>query len=360
MSFDDTVVTIDRIKKGKRVALFFVELFLNFIIATFLFSVMVYPIAQTTSLFKETDDNILLKQQENVKFLYENDLLLYDEKSKDDFTESMKYTAKEYVLSWISDTGSDVIDHYFVDLRGNTKEQVIQFYQQHDSGFFDFEPELKMKDRFVEEFQPLLDEYDVLSSQGQYDYEKLCTYYFPELYTALINDLNTIKEGPLSLYHQNNEEINQWKNNYRWIVTFCVSISYVLSCLVSFLVFPLVSKNGKTITMLALRTTRTGLNTLRPISIKERVVLFFLQSLFYLSLVMFIPMFYVSFGELFSIAPLLFTSLASLMSHVISLVILLMDPNGRTLLDKTSKTVLIDDNQLDKIKEMKGFKIEHE
>ncbi len=359
-----TYIDIHPIKKFGRSLLHFCDLFLNFFLALAFFSMAVFPISRNVVGY---DDNKTLINENQVKMtsvLFDNGLL-EREKVDDDFTSAMTYSGKRYALSLVkNDVNNDYFHHYFITLLGDDEESYLSFYVKNDkSSYFDVTDKVSLKKEYQELLLPLLDSKDTLSSKGETIYKKLINSVFPNFYSALLEDMlsneKITSSSPLYQYRELKGKNEELQNTNNWIVSVDCYISYILASLIYFLLIPMVSRRGKTISMMALGYERVGSDNLRVLKRRERWIQFFFYFFFHMSLMIFLPMLFVEFAVLFSIPGLLTFTLIGFGLSLVSFVYMFFDRLGRPLSDVLTRTCYIHKSDLENLALLKGYKVDH-
>ncbi len=357
-------VDIHPLKKGGRVLLHFCDLFLNFFLSLFFFSVILFPVSRSISGYDENEKKRNENQVQMVEVLYRNGLL-EKENADDSFTSCLTYSGNQFVLSLLRHEEShDYFHHYFIDLLHEEIKTYLDFYKNNDkNGYFEISENVYLKEEYQELLSPLLDSKDTLSSRGETIYQKILNSVFPNLYSAMIEDLlqneKLDSSSPLFLYRTYKEENTQLEKTNRWILSLDCYLSYTLGCLVYFLLIPMLSRRGKTISMMALGYEKVGLDNLKILKRKERILPFFFYFFFHLSLMIFLPMLFIEFATLFSIPGLLTCTLVGTLLSLISFVYLCFDSYGIGLSDRLTKTCYIKKSELEKLSLLKGYKVDH-
>ncbi len=355
---------ISPITKGKRILAYLADLFISFIIAVGFFSVAVFPASQAIGNYSGIIEESNRYQNRMMDVLYENDILFYDETnettSKYDFTSSLSYTADCYLKDLVRGNPDWLVSFLRENLLMSSDEIQAAFQEMDSNGFFSQEGDVPaMKAEFIEEFQPLLDEKDQLSSQGQTDYERFVGTFFPNLYTVVIRQLESSEslqpDNPLYDYRRYLEGRKECDERQDMIVVYATYISYLLSVLVCFLLIPLLSRYDKTIGMMALRTVRIDKDRLAIRARKTRWLSFFFSMVFSLPLILFVPVFYVPFGELFSLPYLTYLTLISAIFVLVSFFFILFHPLHISLSDFLSRTVLVTGETMDEVYKARGY-----
>lgn len=362
-SLNPNEVTISSIKKSHRVLLSFTDSLITFFLSLFLFSVVAFPVAKNFAGYDALSQEISTYQQEEENTLYDTGLL--DKESEEsDFTANLTYSSKLYLLSFVKEeTEHEYFRHAYIDLLGRTTAEYISFYQNHDAGYFDYTEEtVTLKDSYKELFLPLLDEEDTLSDTGQEAYERFTGSYFPELYADLLKELQDGEgidaSSPLYTISSSQKAIDAADDKQQWILGVCGYLSYFVGALITYLVIPLISKRGKTLSMIAFRFERVGKDNLRPLLRKERPIGAVFNMLFNsLAPLVFLPMLYIPFASLFACYPLLSVSLFGLVLDLASFIVTLANSYGRSLVDILTRSVVIHKEDLEKLASLEGFKV---
>lgn len=355
---------ISPISKGKRMLVYLADLFLSFILAVGFFSVAVFPISQVIGNYSGIIEESNGYQQKMMDVLYDNDILYYDKTKEDvskyDFTSSLSYSADLYLKDLVQDKEDWIVSFLRDDISLST-DGICSLYKGMDSwAFFSFEEGLpKLDAKYVEEFKPLLDEKDQLSSQGEKDYARFVGTFFPNLYSLVIQRLESSEEiapdDPLYSYRLLLAERKACDQRQDNIVVYATYVSYLLATLVSFLLVPLLSRSDKTIGMMALRVVRIDKDRLVIRPRKTRWLSFFFSFVFSLPLILFVPIFYVPFGELFSLPYLTYLTLISFLFVLASFFFVLFHPMHVSLSDFVSRTVLVTNETMDEVYKARGY-----
>lgn len=351
------------LSKGKRVIAFIADFFLSFIISFALFHLAFYPLISYSSGLYEDQTASIKAQKDRDAVLYKNNLLYFESEQSDDepssFSKNLQYTCKSYVFSLINgDSSTDVFRHYFIDIKGHDESNFASWIQNNDesTGFFLYSPEVSLLSTYVEEFSPIFEEGNAPSKQGEEDYERFEKKFFLPAYSKMLTD---IQENDLTFagisYNEQQAIVSSFSKKANAVVIAAASSSYVLSICVIFLIIPLFSKTRRTLGMVFLKRERVNSLKLMPLR-KKDVILPSLYALFAdAGLLFLLPWPIVSFNELFSISGLWILSLISVFFDFLSLIFLLFDQLDRTLSDRLTSSVMIDEDTMGAIYRAKGY-----
>ncbi len=352
-------VDIQPISKGRRILVFLGDFFINFIIAMFLFNVVIYPIGQAVSSYN--DRMIEVEEAESLRnsILYENGLLFYETQEEIDmFNYNLTYTYDLYLRYYVFEDEDDlqyeVIYTYFNNIIGD-HDLYINLYKDVNSSynFFDItDDSVVLKDYYKSLLSAYFDPSDALNSEGETYYETLCNNVFLFLYSEVLLNMQENNVLNYDLYQNVVDDVNTYIDI---LITICAYITFMLSSSICYILYPLISKSGKTIAMSMMRIERVSVKTLnilkRPIRLINALYLFALNFVY----IMFLPSFIVSFNYLFSVGGLFIVSVISLFLVIVSGIFLLINSFGMTLFDFIGQSVLISNDSLNELIRVKGI-----
>lgn len=355
-------IQIFPLSKGKRFVAFLADFFLTSIIAFALFHLAFYPLCSYASNLYSEQEQCQRAQKERDGVLYGNKLLFYEEGKSDkepsSYSANLVYTCSVYVSALLGKSSSegDVFHTYFVDI-AKEEDRYLDFIKTKDTAtqFFDYSP-LALKSIYVEEFSPFYEVGNAPSKKGDEDYQKFQKEFFLPSYGALIQEIgqrDLTYEGVSYVALQKEVAAFNLKGNL--IVILSASLAHLLSLSIVFLIVPLISKTRKTLGMLFLRRERVRAANLTLVR-KRELPLHFLYALFAdAGLLFLLPWPIVSFNELFAIPSLWQLSLLSLLFDLASLFFLLFDKMDRTLIDKLTGTVMLEEEMMAALYRAKGY-----
>ena len=354
---------ISPISKWRRILLYLGELFVTFIISLTLFSAAFFPLAKVMTSYPKYQEQITTAQHEMNDVLLDNNLLISNpEKDKYDFNASIIYSANLFLVGKVDKSNkNDFINHYFIEIRGKSKEHLAKIYRGIKSNvyFSTVGDEILLKDEYVEEFAPLLDSRDSLTEAGKKDYNQFISGFYTVLFSSVTEDLlqsNEItEESPLYKYRASEAIGQKALKRQHMIAIITTYITHTITCLGLFLLVPLISKKGKTLTMMALRMNRVGNDNFMPLKKSERIIGFFINYIITLPLIMFVPCFYITFAALLSLYQLVFVSLITIFIVFVSMFFIIFSYLGRSLSDLATRSIIISNDDLDMIYSARGI-----
>ncbi len=351
--------------RGKRALVYFADLFINFLLSLFIFSTIVFPIwGNASGYFSIQNENYSLSCQ-MLDVLYDNKLLDYDSSNdakKYDSDSAIAYSSEQFIYSQIKkDSNHNYFYHFYVELLGKSEETYKESFKNLDTKrYFDYTGTLPvLKDSYIEELSPLLDPNDKVSDQGQTDFNNMKNSFVVSLFTSMVNDLTASNDivSSSDLYKYREYRSLQKENDVKShnALTYSTYLSFFLASLINFLVIPLCTKRGRTISMIALKVERISIKDYRALRKSDIISTFIYQLVFTMPLMMFTPMLYVSFSSLFDLPLLGVPSLVSLIFPLASLITMWVSKFKRTISDFLFQDIYVDKEILEKIYAAKGY-----
>ena len=309
-------------KLTRRILAFLGDFFITFILSVLLYEVAIMPLASITTSYNEKIKEIDANQLRIMDTLYENDLLFYEnEDSKYDYNTNSSYTCDKFVEYYTfkdEDNNKyqninefDVISTYYFkkydnqeakkyiyNLFNNTSNDPnqIKFFKESDSY------DLVLKDEYKDEFKAYFDEYSSMSKQGEADLKLFKSNIFNYNYANIITEFAKTNQT----YINCNNQINMINNSFDDMYTVCSFISFFISCIVMYLIIPLIDKKSRTLTKMILKIEYFDLKTNYFIKKRNVLFLFFLNMIENFSMLVFIPFISLGFSKIFSLTLLIY------------------------------------------------------
>ena len=365
---------IHPLTKWRRILLFLSDYFMSFILAFVVLNVAVAPIFSVATHADVRGQEMRECQTSSEKVLYGNKILFYenDVEANTDYTNNFKHTFYRFLSYYVlddainvygSDIKNEVLYHYYNDIR-NDKAALVDLYNTQNQGhnYFVYDENKITSFYLKNEVRDELKIYYVfpdepLSNLGNEYMEHLVTF-FTVIYKALLEDV-AVKDLTYQgiSYNEQKAKYQTLLNADHWIMTTCILIAYAISWAVVHLVIPLCSKTGKTLGMRILKAERVDskkLSTLRKPDVALTSSYFFFLELSY---IFFLPLAFSSSGFIYVVSlPLVpLFSLLSLVLVIISFIILMINSFNRSLSDLASRSVQVNQDDLDAIYRYKGY-----
>ena len=186
------IIDIYPVKKGKRMLIFLADFFISFIISILLYNLAVYPIYYVSSHYADTIDDASVAETRRNIILKDANLLFYEDGASD-FSEiepalsnTFNLYLKEYVVNETNKQYEVFFNYYSTNL-----DRYISSYKQfnHDKYFYiENNNKVQLKEKYIELFQPILDDKNGLSDIGNEEYETMFNKFF-FIFSTIINSI---------------------------------------------------------------------------------------------------------------------------------------------------------------------------
>ena len=361
------VIDIYPTKKTRRVLSFLGDFFINFILTIFIFNMIVLPIAKYSSSYKTKYEESRIKENQKIDMLYKKSLLFYEEEEKRyNFTESIEITGKKLISYHIykDDLSNNVFYTYFSSI--GKEDELINLYESNIGtyDFFDFNsldqngiPNLK--EEYVEEFSPMFDLRDEMGEKGKKDYDRFINKFFLNCYYDMIDDIRSrdlIVDGISYLALEKSIEENTKFLDF--VIVISSYVSFIVSSALLFVLYPLLTKKGKTLMNKIMKEEIIYEDSLKTISPLSTVILALYRTVACFGFILFVPYPSITFNYLFRLDSLYIVALFGLGYILMSLLMMFISKFNRSISNVLTKTVVIDTSSLDEIYRAKGYLVE--
>lgn len=350
---ENNITTVTNISAFKRMAYFLCDLVINFFFGLMVINFAIYPIGRSIINFDEKIATINNCEDNKIKILEDNSLLLYkDEVTKKDFNSSLSYTYESFLKCFAEDKESEnVIYKYFVDIK-NTKATYISYFNKVNAskGYFNIDENVTLKDEYKTLFAPYFDPKDTLSEKGKEEFDYFKENVFVDLYEEVIKDIkvNDLKSDELSYKYENDlsDDITRDIAKFYSISTI---IGYVIVIMIYFIVIPISNEHRYTLSQFFLRTNRVDCNTMKPIKRVSVLIMVIIQLVANMGLLVFIPSLTIGVEAAFSLPYLSILSILAVVYSLVSMFFIIFNEFNKSLYDIFSNSVVIDREDYEKI-----------
>jgi len=364
-------VDLHPLTKWKRFLTYLGDAAISFILAFFLFNVVVYPIALNAVKINQDEFNAALSKRNEV--LYGNKLLFYknDLYPKDDFDKNLKYSYNRFISYYCySDSigandpnypeyahlkENEMIRTYYVDIR-NDESTYLSFYKKYSTFFTVENTTVTLKEDVKKNLLYYFDPNERLESK---DYLNLSEVY-SAIYGALIKDIKkndltyTSVSGQIS-FNVQQKIVDDASNTFNMRLLASTLISFSVSVIITHMVIPLISKRRRTILLMALNADRVGSDNLMPLSKLETCLIGVYSFAFEMYPIFLIPLVYTTIYNVISLPAIMILCIATFALTLISLFFMLFNRFNRTLTDIVSRSVIVSGDDLDEIERAKNY-----
>lgn len=366
------IVDVYPISKGKRLLLFLADYFIVFILSFLLFNVAVVPLGNIFTSYKQKQDSALVHQNNKINLLQAYDILLFeDENSKENLNACLTYTSKCFISYYCfeeenplhvinSSFGHKSINESLYHAYKSVLMDETKYYDDFSSlnarnEYFDVtSTSISLKSDIVTEIKGYFIEGDEISTNGRAIIENITVYIFMNLFNNITdyvikNDLTYDNGNEILSYKQSHLATSIFKDEE--VLTFSMEaiVGVIISWLICFIIIPLFNSSTKTLGMVILKCGKINSRHLKSYSKKELLLGSIYNLIATLSISFFLPMSILGSSFPFASQILSTTILLSLIFSLVSFVITLFNENSRSLSDICSFSVVLLDEDLDKI-----------
>lgn len=367
---NNQTIDIHPITRGKRMLVFlgdfFICLILNFVLMT-----IVQPLMSLATNLNGREEAAIQAEHKRDDILYSNNLLYFEnETTKYDYNKNLDYTYQRFLSYYVfveenpSDVKSSNFGHqqdneifaqYYVNIRSDsaTYNNVLS-----SSKYFDISEGTKsLKNEYKDQLTHFFIKGDELSESGQEYYDDLIQDFLGE-YALLIKDIykNDLSDG-VNSFNACQKEIDAYTSYSDWIYIISDLISFIFAWAITFILFPLIFENGKTLTMRIMHIERVGFNNLYVLRKGETVMMAFYQLPLSLIGMIVPPLAFIPFYYIFNLPLLIPLSLVSILFIITTFIALLVDKFRRSGSDLLSRSVLISEDDFNAIVQAKGYTV---
>ena len=355
-------------KVGRRVLAFFADIILNLILSLLLFETAIFPLSTLIINYNGLLDESDSTQKAQYQLLYENNLLYFDENRTEGnrfmLSLALEDTNYFFVQFYCDDDNQelakyDVFYNYYGLIRDSANQNSInelnELYLSYGEEYFDESQKTingtySLKNEYIEKFKHNYIQGDSMSEDAQTDYQNFTKRVFLNVYNKMFEDIE--KNDLLSLdgsisYKKLSANLDSINNTLNYDYIICSYISFFLSSLLLFLVFPLITEKRETIAERILKFERVNKKTLCYIK-KPFILNLFLLKMFDSMIILFlIPAFRVGISYIFSFPELYLPSLIGIVIALLSLFITTFTQLNTSLKEITTDSIVIDTSSLD-------------
>ena len=355
-------------KVGRRVLAFFADIILNLILSLLLFETAIFPLSTLIINYNDLLDESDSTQKAQYQLLYENNLLYFDENRTEGnrfmLSLALEDTNYFFVQFYCDDDNQelakyDVFYNYYGLIRDsanqNSIDELNELYLSYGEEYFDKSQKTingtySLKNEYIEKFKHNYIQGDSMSEDAQTDYQNFTKRVFLNVYSKVFEDIE--KNDLLSLdgsisYKKLSANLDSINNTLNYDYIICSYISFFLSSLLLFLVFPLITEKRETIAERILKFERVNKKTLCYIK-KPFILNLFLLKMFDSMIILFlIPAFRVGISYIFSFPELYLPSLIGIVIALLNLFITAFTKLNTSLKEITTDSIVIDTSSLD-------------
>lgn len=357
-------IDIHPLSKWKRLLVFLGDYFISFILSFFLFNLVVFPSAQMICKTSEQTNQAILLERKASKMLID-DGYLYSPNDGSTFVEDVNYTFKVFLSYYAFDEATpdannpqyghkianEVIRHYYENVIKDTNKYIVDFREVNVDNMFDIGENV---DSIVlkADYKTMLAT-ELLEVKNEDDYSEAMTNFRDHVFARLfylkmynhITENDYVKDGVS--YNAYYAEINDIVKKLQWVPVVSTFITILLSWSIVFVLYPLVNKENRTMTMSVMGASKLHYKSLGPIDKKNVMIQSFYHFVTMLTSILFLPVLYYGIEYCFNLPILFVLSTCSLGLIIVSAIVMIINQYNRTGIDILTDTVLVPTSDLD-------------
>ena len=360
-------IDISPLSKWKRLLLFLGDYFVAFIISFILFNLVVFPTAKIVCHAQEQNERAKVLEQKALKML-KDDGFLYFPNDVASFLEDVNYTFKVFLSYYAFDEATpdannpqyghkienEVVRNYYENVIKDTGKYVADFKEVNEKNqMFDIGDTVDSIVLKVD-YKALLGN-ELLEQTNEEKYSEAMVNFRDNVFARLfyihvynhITENDYVKDGfSFNTYINESETILK---NLQWIPTASSLISITLTWSIVFVLIPLVNKENRTITMMAMNVSKLHYKSLGLIDWKSVMIQSFYHFVAILSSTVFLPFMYFGLAYCFNLPLLFIISAISFVLLLASGAFIIFNQYNRSGTDIVSDIVVVPTNQLDNL-----------
>ena len=354
-------------KNSRRVLTFLADFFICFIAAIFLFEMLIKPISFASIKYNELALKTNTAAVNNMKILYGNNLLYYNEITEGNITDSIKLTCDKYTEEFClnkEDKSYDVFTHYIVDIKGQDDSILLEKFEKEASKYFDIDEakkSIKMKQEYIDFFSPKFEEKNEMSEIGAKKYSTYQEEFFLKFYAEIIlqdvikNDLALEGKPELGSYISNYNENIDFDNKIATVMKIDASIAFVLTMMIFYFIVPLTNRKGRTCAEMIMKIEHVDIRSVKYLKKRFVATEGIMNTLTNSVMLFFIPFVSYGVGPVFALTELISISIIGLVLVLIQLVLLLATKMNQTLKEFSTHSICVDTSTMDEYYKEKGY-----
>ena len=359
-------IDISPLSKWKRLLVFLGDYFLAFIISFIFFNIVVFPVAKVVVGSQKQNEEAQVLEQKALKMLIDDGYLCSPNDGAS-FLEDVNYTFKVF-LSYYAfdevkpfvdkdyghDLKNEVVRHYYENVIKDTNRYIVDFKEVNEKDqMFDIGDTI---DSIVlkADYKNLLKN-ELIEQADEDKYSQAMINFRDNVFARLfyIHVYNHITEND---YVKDGNSFNSYMNqsetilkNLQWIPTVSSLISITLTWGIAFVLIPLVNKENRTITMMAMGVSKLHYKSLGSIDSKSILIQSFYHFVTILSSTVFLPFAYFGLAYCFNLPLLFVLTTISFALLLVSGAFIIFNQYNRSGTDIISDIVLVPTSQLDSL-----------
>ena len=359
------VIEIRPVTKWKRFLVFLADYFITFIIAFTLFNLAIFPLAKIVFNTQQQSEQALALEKKATNLL-KVDGYIFAPSSDASFQEDVNYTFKVFLSYYAFDEENpdnqhlqyghkienEVIRKYYENVINDTALYLKAFKEVNDLDQMfvigDSVDSIVLKDDYksllANELLEISDESKYSTAMLNFRDHVFAKLFYLHVYNHIIEN-DYVKDGVS--FKNCLEEARDIIRSLQWVATGSTLFTILLSWSITFVIYPLINKDRKTIGTTAMRIAKLHYKSLGPINKGSVMIQSFYQFLFLLSFGLFLPVLFFGLSYTFNLPLLFVLSFISFGLIIISGLFIIFNEYNRSGMDVLTNIVLLPDSEID-------------
>ena len=358
-------IDIHPLSKWKRLLVFLGDYFIAFILSFILFNLVVFPSAKIICDTQKQSDTANALEQKALKML-KDDGYLFIPKDGASFEEDVDYTCKVFLSYYAFDDASvdpnnpqyghklenEVVHHYYENVIKNTAQYIIDFKEVNEADKMFEIGETVDSIVLKADYKAILSN-ELLEVKDASNYSEAMTNYRDHVFAQLfylhvynhVTENDYVKDG--ASFNGYMEEARQIMSNLQWVATVSALVTTALTWSLVFVLYPMVNKENRTITMSVMGVSKLHYNSLASIDKKTVMIQSFYHFVVLLSSILFLPILFFGLAYSFNLPLIFVLTTISTGLIVVSGVFIIFNEHHRSGSDILTNTVMVPTSELD-------------
>lgn len=360
------VIELKPLSKWKRFLLFLGDYFLAFILSFILFNLAVFPLAKIICDTQKQNEEA--SRLENSALVMLNDAgFIHMPNDSSSFESSVNYTFKAFLSYYAFDEETpdttypqfghkienEVIRHYYENVIKSTEQYIIDFKEVNVDNMFDIGDSVDSivlksdyKVMLANELLEVVDPDNYSLAMTNFRDNVFARLFYLKVY-AHIQENDYVKDGVS--YNSLLQQATDIRTSLNWVASVSTIISITISWGLLFVLYPLINKEKRTITMSAMQLTKLHYKSLSQIDNGIVMIQSFYHFVILLSSLVFLPILFFGIGYSFNLPLIFILSVISLGLIIASGFFIIFNEHNRSGSDIITNTVLVPTSEIDRL-----------
>ena len=361
------VIELRPLSKWKRLLVFLGDYFIAAIISFIFFNLVVFPSAKIICDTQNKNNQATALEQQALKMLIDDGYLCKPNDGAS-FEEDVNYTFKVFLSYYAFDEETpdtshpkyghklenEVVRHYYENVIKDTDQYVIDFKEVNSAdSMFDIGDSVDSivlkndyKALLANELLEVTDENNYSTAMTNFRDHVFARLFYIHVYNHILEN-DYVKDG--ASYKGYLKQSSDILNSLKWVASVSSLISITLSWSIVFVLYPLVNKEKRTITMSVMQINKLHYKSLGLYDNKFVMIRSFYHFVVLLSTSVFLPVLFFGIAPSFNLPLLFVLSAISLLLIIASGVFIIFNEHNRSGSDILTSCVLVQTSELDKL-----------